>query len=187
MRRDDRHFLGTGRLASANRREPEAMVNEAELVTSLLLSVTTLVISAVLGVSVWWERRTRKPSLLPEDHRHFQIQDIRRGVGVICLALLAPGIYIGSRLPIFEFEPLPAGIHAPAPPVQHPNRVFLGVWAAVFALVAVLLALALVDWIATRRYARRQRAAMTMERLDILREGFLHTDASPDDLLNGTA
>ncbi len=162
------------------------MVNAAELAWSLVLSMASAAIAAILGLSVWWDRRTRKPGLFVNDHRHFVLQDIRRTVGIVCLALLSPGLYFGSRVPVFVGEPGPPGQPAPAHPVLHPNRVFLGIWLAVFVLLAILLALALVDWIATRRYARRQRNAMSLERLDLLREGLHQPDFSPDEPLNGT-
>lgn len=164
------------------------MVNSAELAWSLTLAIVVVAVAAILGLSVWWDRRTRKPGLFLNDYRHFVLQDIRRIVGIICLALLAPGLYFGSRVPVFVAEPVPPGQPAPAQAVLHPNRVFLGIWLSVFVLVAVLLALALIDWVATRRYARRQRSAMSVERLDILREGLQHQhDVGPDEPLNGSA
>lgn len=164
------------------------MVNAAELAWSLVLSILVAAVAAMLGLSVWWDRRTRKPGLFLNDYRHFVLQDIRRIVGIICLALLGPGLYFGSRVPVFVSEPVPPGQPAPAQPVLHPNRVFLGIWLAVFVLVAVLLALALLDWVATRRYARRQRSAMSLERLDLLREGLQHQhDVGPDESRNGIA
>lgn len=163
------------------------MVNAAELAWSLVLSIAAAAIAAMLGLSVWRDRRTRKPGLFLNDHRHFVLQDIRRTVGIVCLALLSPGLYFGSRVAVFVAEPVPPGQPAPAHPVLHPNRVFLGIWLSVFVLVTILLALAFLDWFATRRYARRQRNAMSLERLDILREGLHHQpDLGPDEPLNGT-
>ncbi|MHB1559044.1 MAG: hypothetical protein ACYC61_16455 [Isosphaeraceae bacterium] len=164
------------------------MVNAAELAWSLVLAIVAVAVAAMLALSVWWDRRTRKPGLFLNDYRHFVLQDIRRTVGIVCLALLAPGLYFGSRVPVFVAEPVAPGQAAPDQPVLHPNRVFLGIWLAVFVLVAILLALALIDWVATRRYARRQRSAMSLERLDILREGMQHQhDIGPDGPLNGSA
>ena len=62
------------------------------------------------------------------------------------------------------------GDRIPLASAVRPNRRFLVLWLAVFAIVAAVLGLALIDWISTRRYARRQRDAMIREKVDLLRE-----------------
>ena len=58
----------------------------------------------------------------------------------------------------------------------HANPLFLAIWLAVIILLVILLALAFFDWLATRRYAHRQRSSIA-QRLEILRETFRRRDA----------
>ena len=115
--------------------------------------------------------RGRRESDLPDiDRKHFFHQDLRRALGILFLmVLLAAGVYVGSRLPTRIIE---------SPSEAHPNRLFLAVSMAVFASIILLLGLAVVDWISTRRYARRLRLAMNQERIEILRETFRRHDSA---------
>ena len=158
--------------------------------TSLGLAAVIAICTLLLGLRLWWERRTRQAGLTDPDRRHFLLQDLRRAVGILLMAYLAPGIYIGSRLPPLVVEPkeprefgpveFTAGAAIVAAQEAHPNRRFLLIWLAVFASVALLLGLAVIDWISTRRYADRQRRAMNQERLEILRETMRHSRAAED-------
>lgn len=76
------------------------------------------------------------------------------GLSVLCIVAL--GIVVGARTPYRN-----AG---------QPNPTFLLIWLGIFALVFVLLTLALIDWVALNRYAKRKRAAMSREHLTRLRE-----------------
>ncbi len=108
--------------------------------------------------------------------------------------MLAPGIYVGSRLPIFVSDTPPPDAaladslvvdrNSPDPKL-HPNREFLLVWLAIFTTVATVLWLALIDWIATRRYAGRQRQALSLERLEILRQNRHQADSGREGPVNG--
>ena len=63
----------------------------------------------LLGLRLWWERRTREEDLAAPDQNHFMLQDLRRAVGIGLMALLAIGVYYGSRLPTVEIEPTNPG------------------------------------------------------------------------------
>lgn len=163
--------------------------------SSLALSVLVALIAAVLGLGLWRDRRSRIPAPPASDRKHFFFQDLRRGLGVILLAILSPAIYVGSRLPTFMIDP--ASPQPPGPDATtagalvatavrlHPNHRFLAVWMAVFGSVVALLVLALIDWISTRLYARRQRNAMDRERLALFREAARYSRSSEDGLGNG--
>ena len=99
----------------------------------------------------------RDPEPTPADDQHFRRQDQRRAFGSAVMFVLAVALVAGSRLPH-----LVAG---------RSNPPFLFVWLGVFLLVFVLLMLALIDLLATRRYARRHRHAMLRERLNLFRKG----------------
>ena len=123
---------------------------------SLVLSVG---VAAVALMLVFWqvaERSQRPDDLSDEDHAHFRSLDRRRMLVAGIMVMLAAGVFLGSRI-----EPGTRG---------HPNRWFLVVWLAVFWLVLCLATLALIDWAATRRYARRHRRLILREGLEILRE-----------------
>ena len=156
--------------------------------TSLVLSVAVAAIAVLLGLSQWWERRARAANLSDADHKHFFRQDLRRAVGVLLMLILAVGIYIGSRIPPkvsdfpldIEFKQAMRAV-AGAWVVTWINGEasphFVAIWFVVIVLLVTLLALALFDWRATRRYAFRQRQALAGERLEILRETFGQADA----------
>ena len=123
---------------------------------SLAISIGVAVVAAVLAIRQWHERRNRDPDLSEADAVHFARQDRRRGLGVVVMMLLAIGLSVGSRI-------MPrVGVRA--------NPLFMETWLGVFLLVLILLVLAMLDWLATRLYARRHRQAMIRERLEILRD-----------------
>lgn len=123
---------------------------------SLILSSVVLIVAALLAWREWSDRRAREPDLSQEDHAHFAGQDARRTLGIVILVLLAVGVAIGSR------TATRVGNRA--------NPQFVGIWLGVFVLIFVALSLAMLDWAALRRYARRQRGRILRERLEILRE-----------------
>lgn len=151
--------------------------------TSLALALGVSSIAVILGLLLWRERTTRDPGLGDEDRKHFLLQDIRRGFGLVLMALVAAGVYAGSRMPTFVIEPGDPTHLVKAARHAHPNRLFLAVWLAVFGSTVILLGLAMMDWIATRRYARRHREAINDERLELLRDTLRH----PDSRENGQA
>ncbi len=66
-------------------------------------------------------------------------QDLRRGLGVGIMLILALGIWIGARI-----EPRVAG---------KANLAFVQAWLVITVLILILLAVALLDWLETRLYA----------------------------------
>ncbi len=124
--------------------------------SSLLISSGITLIAAFLGLRQWYEWRARDEDLSDRDRRYFFRQDVRRGLGVAVMLILAAGLYFGSRIP-----PRVAG---------HANLTFVQVWLVIFSLIIVMLGLALLDWVSTRLYARRQHRSLASERQRILRE-----------------
>lgn len=117
---------------------------------SLALAIGVAVVAALLALRQRHERREREPDLDQDDARHFARQDSRRRVVVVVMLLLAMGVAVGARI-----EPKLAG---------RANPWFVATWFVVFALVFVLLWLALLDWVATWRYGLRHRRAIARER-----------------------
>jgi hypothetical protein len=133
--------------------------------SSLLISSGITLIATFLGLRQWYERRARETDLSDLDRGYFVRQDLRRSLGVAVMLILALGLYVGSRLP-----PKVGGAA---------SLVFVEVWLAISGLIVVMLVLALVDWIATRVYARRQRRYLAAERLRLLREAIRKEPGDP--------
>jgi hypothetical protein len=133
------------------------MPNADELIgASLMTSVGIILIAAFLGLRQWYEAQAREQDLPGDDREHFERQDRRRAIGVAVLLMIAVGLSVGARIP-----------HKVA---GQANGMFIASWLVVFALIVVLLFLALFDWIATRNYARRHRRSMARERIELLRD-----------------
>ncbi len=113
-------------------------------------------IALFLGLRLWYERKGRGMIAIEAERGFFRLQDLRRGLGIGVMTALALTTAFGGRL-----SPRLGG---------KANLAFVVVWLAVVVLVIVLLVLALVDWMATVRFARRARQRMIRERLEILRE-----------------
>jgi hypothetical protein len=112
-------------------------------------------IAGGLALRQWYERRHRETGLPEADTRHFARQDFRRSVVAVVMLLLALCIGVGSGL-----EPKLGG---------RPNVQFLAIWLAAIALIFVLVWLAILDWLATWLYGRRQRRAIDRERIALIR------------------
>lgn len=125
---------------------------------SQAMSIGILVVVVLLLVWLWYERRLRGlgVELSAEDATHFTRQDVRRGLVAVILGIVGLGIFADSLV-----EPRTAG---------RANPLFLLIWLSIFLLLAALPVLAAIDWLATRRYARRQIRALAQERMEILRE-----------------
>ena len=144
------------------------MLSSTERISSLALSVGVFVVALLLLAWQWLERRRRPTSASADDDAYFGRRDPRRlAVSGVMLALAA-GIYFGGRIPHLRDG--------------RPNVLFVEVWGVVFALILVLLALALVDWVATRDYANRQRKAIAEEGIERLRS---ELKARPGGSANG--
>jgi hypothetical protein len=132
------------------------MVGAAEVQAAcraLALGVT--MIAAFLGLRQWYERKARDEASSVEEAGYFRRQDIRRWLGVAVMLALAVEVYLGSSV-----EPHVGG---------RGNPRFVVVWLVVLSLIIVMLALAFVDWLATRAYDRRQRRAIFREQIEDLR------------------
>jgi hypothetical protein len=128
-------------------------------------------IALFLGLRLWYERRGREPALPAADRVHFTHQDLRRGLGVGILVVVAAALGLGSRIP-----PRIAG---------KANLLFAVVWLVVLGLIVVLLLLAMIDWMATRRYAMRHRKAMIREQISAMKEHARHAAASRTSAAEG--
>lgn len=116
---------------------------------SLGLALGVFLIALFLGLRQWYERRARNLDLSAADYAHFARQDARRNLGVAVLLAIAAIVVVTTRL---------------SPKVEgKANPAFAELWLIVLALIVVLLALALLDWLATRVYFRRHRREMIRE------------------------
>ncbi|HZW32994.1 MAG TPA: hypothetical protein VFF52_19925 [Isosphaeraceae bacterium] len=156
--------------------------------SSLVLSIAVAAIAVALGARQWFERAAREPSLPSEDRKHFARQDLRRWIGVALMLILAVGIFAGSRIPpSVPAFPMEEGVRqgwqalagAWIEPVilSRVNLRFVLVWTGLILLLPALLVLALFDWLATRRYAQRQRRSMAHQRIEILRQTLRPADS----------
>jgi hypothetical protein len=136
--------------------------------SSLLISSGITLIAVFLGLRQWYESRARDGNLSDDERGYYFRQDVRRGLGVAVMLILAAGLYFGSRIP-----PKVAG---------HANLTFVRAWLAIITLIVVMLGLALLDWISTRLYANRQFRSLASERRRILRETLRkkHVDRSSE-------
>lgn len=134
---------------------------------SLALSIGIVAVAIVLSIWLWYERRVRDPDLSAADARHFKRQDFRRGTVALILLILAWEIYVGSPM-----EPKVGG---------RKNYAFFVIWLSAFALILSLLLLAMLDWLATRLYARRHLQQLSRERLEILREQQRQSTPAPHE------
>ena len=162
--------------------------------TSLVLSITVAAIAVALGARQWSERAAREPDLSSDDRKYFARQDLRRWLGVVLMLILAVGIFAGSRMapsvPVFPMDPgVRQGWQALAGSWTEPlvlmraNLRFVAVWTGLIVLLPALLVLALFDWLATRRYALRQRHSMARQRIEILRQTLRRADARHNGFL----
>jgi len=124
--------------------------------SSLILSIAVSIVSILLLVWLWLDRRNRETDLSKDDELHFSLQDTRRTVVAGIMFVLSAGLYAGARI-----DPRING---------QPNLRFVQVWLGIAMLVVLLLVLALIDWLATQQYARRHRRAIVREGLEILRD-----------------
>ncbi len=133
------------------------MLNAEELASaSVMMSLGIILIAAFLGLRQWYEKQARESDLSDLDRRYFARQDLRRGLGVAVMLLIAAGISIGARIEL--------RVNGRA------NLSYVIVWLAVIGLLVVMVTLAGLDWLATRVYARRLRRSIARERIELLRE-----------------
>ncbi len=138
---------------------------------SLMTSAGITLIAVFLGLRQWYERHAREQDLSSDDRDYFQRQDIRRGIGVAVMLAIAIALAVGARIPH------KVGGQA--------NWAFIEIWLVVSSLIVVLLLLALIDWIATRSYARRIRRSLARERIEMLRDTLSQAAKTPRDPAGG--
>jgi hypothetical protein len=116
-----------------------------------LALVGALIVLAVGFAALQWrERRHRPADQSPADTAYFARKDAGRLGGSLLMLLVAVAMAVGLRV-----DPR-AGVTQ--------RRVWAVSWLVVMALVLVLLAIALWDWVALRHYARRVRRSLDLER-----------------------
>jgi peptidoglycan/LPS O-acetylase OafA/YrhL len=118
----------------------------------------TISVGLFLGLWQWYEKRARHGEMDSTEHEFFRRQDLRRWVGIGMMFLLAAAIFLVDTR---------AGSAAPQNAryfVQVANLLGL------VGLILGLLSLALVDAMATYRYARRNRRVLANEHAEIMRE-----------------
>jgi hypothetical protein len=135
---------------------PLAPALDASGIASLLMAGLVVAAAAFLGWRQWRDVRSRPPALSPRDEGHFARQDLRRLLGTIILLLIAAAMALGAWIP----DRVGGRV----------NQTFINLWAGVALMMVVLLVLALLDWISTRVYARRQRRRLTDEGLSIVED-----------------
>jgi hypothetical protein len=149
------------------------MPNEQEVASaSRALAAGLALIASFLGLRQWYERRARSAALSPPDHDHFARQDRRRWAGVAALAAIALLALAASRTPVRD--------------QGRGNVLFVVVWVVVMGLLVVLLILAMTDWMATRRYARRQRKQLFRDSIEQVRRERQRIDRAPPELGEGS-
>jgi hypothetical protein len=123
---------------------------------SLAMAAGISLIAAFLGLREWYERRARETDLSEADRLHFARQDARRILGVGVIFAIVVILLVSAAL-----EPRIKG---------KANLVFIELWVVALGLIIVLLVLAMIDWVGTRTYARRQRRQIIRESLAGIRK-----------------
>ncbi len=121
---------------------------------SLVLAAIVLAAAAFLGWRQWRDYHARPADLSPRDESHFARQDLRRLLGTIILTLIAAALGVGGWIP--------DRLNGRA------NQKFIYLWSGIALMMVVLLVLAMLDWVSTRLYLRRQRRRLTDEGLSIV-------------------
>jgi sterol desaturase/sphingolipid hydroxylase (fatty acid hydroxylase superfamily) len=121
------------------------------------MAMGIVAVAIFLGLWQWFDSRLREPDMTDEDRRFFRSQDLRRGLGIAVMLVLA--VTIGLMPLGNRWESRPARLYWQ-----------LGVVGALVVLILVLLVLALIDWMATRQYARRHRRALHAEHSKLMLE-----------------
>jgi ABC-type multidrug transport system fused ATPase/permease subunit len=124
----------------------------------------TVFVAVFLGLWQWFDRRARDVDEV--DRIFFQRQDIRRLIGIGMMLLLAVAIFLVDTSES-SLSPQTIG--------QFGQLINLF---GMIALIIGLLALALVDAMATMRYARRHRRELSQEHAKLMLEVIRRTGSS---------
>ncbi|GIW86977.1 MAG: hypothetical protein KatS3mg108_1301 [Isosphaeraceae bacterium] len=117
---------------------------------TLLIAAGLLTVDLLLVIAHLRERSRREAPLDDADRKYFANRDKRRWTGSVLMAVAAILMMATARIE-------PRGDLAA-------SRLYVLLWLGVLTLVAGLLALALSDWVANRRYAARHRRQLIAER-----------------------
>jgi hypothetical protein len=123
-----------------------------DILSSLWYTIGILLVALFLGLWQWFDRKSRDPNPTPVDHDFFRRQDRRRYIGVAVMVALAFFLVVVSSQALADYS----------------KRLWLFIWAIVCVLIAALLVLALIDAVATQRYARRQLRSLAQERAKLM-------------------
>jgi hypothetical protein len=116
------------------------------------MALGVILVAFFLGLWQWYETQGRDTDLDEEDRRFFRRQDLRRWSGIGLMLLLAVAIIIADRWEDGQFLQIAANV------------------AGLIGLILALLVLALIDSLATLRYARRHRRELTNEHAQLMLE-----------------
>ncbi|GAC1471482.1 MAG: hypothetical protein NVSMB9_17720 [Isosphaeraceae bacterium] len=119
----------------------------------------SLGVACVALLLLVWQRIERQADASDRSREGFVFnreQSWRRRIVALVMFLLSGGIFFGARAP-----------HVVS---GRPNPTFVWIWLAVAFLILFLMVLALLDWLATRRYAIQRREAIVREGIQILRD-----------------
>ena len=143
--------------------------------SSLAMAAGVGLITLFLGLRLWYERKGRLSTNSEGEREFFRFQDFRRGLGIGIMSAIALATAYGGQIS--------HRVDGKA------NLAFVVVWFSVIVLVVVLLVLAMIDWVATFRFARRARRRMLRERVHLLRETLSKSvkPSTGDDPPNPTA
>ncbi len=124
--------------------------------TSWFAAAGILLVALFLGLWQYFDQKSRVPDLFPDDRVFFAHQDRRRYVGIGVMGLLALLLLLLTSTE-----------------VQKRYILLAAIGLIVCVLIVVLLVLAFIDGLATRRYARRHGRELAQEHaklmLDVIR------------------
>ncbi len=111
-----------------------------------------LLVALFLGLWQWFDQKSRVPDQFPDDREFFARQDRRRYFGVGVMSVLAFLLLLLTS-PVLQ---------------RRQFLIFAVGLVVVLALIVVLLVLAVLDGLATRRYARRHGRELAQEHAKIM-------------------
>jgi hypothetical protein len=133
---------------------PPARAPGSAIAETIAAALALLALAVFFAYRQWAESRARPAVLSPEDRAHFTRKDRRRWLNSLVMATMAALMLATTRID-------PRANRAAA-------RISLAMWLGVLLLAVLMLVLALFDWIANFRYARRHRRALRDEHRSIL-------------------
>jgi uncharacterized membrane protein YbhN (UPF0104 family) len=144
-------------------RLPAHTANRETLAAAAIL----LALSALFAAWLWFQRRGRDEPGSEEDVRYLAGHDRRRFLVAVILAAIGLAMMASTAIN----------------PRSGPSaaRLWGWTWVGVLALAVSLLVLALVDWVATRAYARIRRLELIEEHRDLLAQALGRGRPAPQE------